>query len=273
MKVITNDENYTKIADAIREKTGKQDKFLPNQMAEEIKNIKSDIEPEPPDDGKTRFYITLYTNLRADYKLNINQSIANGAIIDWGDGSPTETKEEIGYITFNHKYENAGDYIISIENIGTNELRLGKNSQTETIFGEVYNENEIYANSLKKMIIGSDVSTLTNYCFSGYSSLGKVEIKNGVSSFASGCFSNNGSLTIVTIPESVSSIYYQSFVYCRALKEVHIKRDVPPYVSNSNIFLGTPTDMIIFVPVGTLEAYKTATNWSKYADQMVEEEL
>lgn len=272
MKVITNDENYTNIANAIREKTGKADKLLPSQMASEINNITTgggDV--EPPLDGKTRLYITLYTTLKTDYVLNIYQNTANGAIIDWGDGSPTETNESTGYVSFNHKYTKSGDFIISIENVGSNQLRLGKNTSSDGILGYLYGENAIYTLLLKKAIIGSSVYLTTNYCFSVARALGKITIDEGIMEIGNGTFNYCESLTEMTIPATVTSIGTQAFAYCQSLKKLHMKSIEPPRLSASNVFTATPKDLIIYVPVGSLEAYKAKTNWSNYADQMVEE--
>ena len=46
-----------------------------------------------------------------------------------------------------------------------------------------------------------------------------------------------------------------------------IKATTPPNMTSSS---GIDKLDTITVPAGTLEAYQTATNWSKFADKMVE---
>jgi hypothetical protein len=52
----------------------------------------------------------------------------------------------------------------------------------------------------------------------------------------------------------------------------HLKPTTPPTLGNTNAFYNIPTDCIIYVPKGCLEAYQNATNWSTYAKYMQEEE-
>ena len=60
------------------------------------------------DDGKTRLYIEIATKGRMDVPLYIQQTIANGVTIDWGDGSETETLSGTGKVTTTHKYADVG---------------------------------------------------------------------------------------------------------------------------------------------------------------------
>ena len=42
----------------------------------------------------------------------------------------------------------------------------------------------------------------------------------------------------------------------------------PPTLSNKNAFSGIPNDCVIYVPAASVDAYKTATNWSNYASKI-----
>jgi len=55
------------------------------------------------------------------------------------------------------------------------------------------------------------------------------------------------------------------------MAKYHLLPTTPPTLSSANAFNGIPSDCIIYVPVGSLEAYQTATNWSTYASKMREE--
>ena len=76
-------------------------------------------------------------------------------------------------------------------------------------------------------------------------------------------------LTSVVIPSSVHTISTRAFEYCTKLATVEIKRTKPPtFVSDA--FFSCRALTKIIVPAGTLSAYQSATDWSKYADIMVE---
>ena len=212
-------------------------------------------EPEPPDDGKTRLYITVPANSEPDRppprnqaSLYIQQTVANGVTIDWGDGTPTETLEGTGKVNTTHTYEKSGDYVISLEPVEDCELGLGHGSSSYCVMGRTNDADRVYSNMLKKSYIGNGVTSIGSYAF-GY------------------CYS----LSSITIPDSVTSIGSGAFYYCYGMKEYHFKPITPPSLSNTNDFIGIPSDCIIYVPKGSADAYKTATNWTTVADHIQEE--
>ena len=79
------------------------------------------------------------------------------------------------------------------------------------------------------------------------------------------------SLASITIPEGVTGIGAHAFNACYGMAEYHLLPTTPPTLYNTNAFNGIPSDCIIYVPKGCLEAYKTATNWATYASKMQEE--
>lgn len=74
----------------------------------------------------------------------------------------------------------------------------------------------------------------------------------------------------VTIPDSVTTIENYAFYACSGLNEIVIKRAIPPTLGSS-AFQGSNYIKKIIVPTGCADAYKAATNWSEYADIIVEE--
>lgn len=126
-------------------------------------------------------------------------------------------------------------------------------------------------NSFENVTIPDGVTSIENDAFYYCYSLASVTIPDGVTSIGSNAFSYCYSLTNVTIPDSVTNIGNSVFYYCYCIAEYHILSTIPPTLGNTNAFNGIATDCIIYVPVGSLEAYQTATNWSTYASKMQEE--
>lgn len=100
---------------------------------------------------------------------------------------------------------------------------------------------------------------------------------NGSSSYCvMGPTGNNGKvycnmLQDVQVGTGVTSIGSSAFNGCYGVAEYHLKPTMPPTLSSTNAFNNIPSDCIIYVPNGCLEAYQNATNWATYAYSMQEE--
>lgn len=78
----------------------------------------------------------------------------------------------------------------------------------------------------------------------------------------------NVPLVNITIPDNVTSIGFSVFSGCYNLTKITMKPINPPTLANSSAIPDNDT-LIIEVPSASLDAYKTATNWSIFADKMV----
>lgn len=281
--------------------------------------------PEPPDDGKTRLYITIPANAmegmpppRNELPLYIYQSVANGVTIDWGDSSKPETLPGTGYVNTTHVYQEAGDYVISLSPADECELILGNGSFTNCVVGSVSDSDYscAYRNMLKKVIFGGkgvnetgmnafrncnalssvrisdNITNISRYSFYLCRNLNSVNIPNSVTSIGDYAFYKCIGITSFNIPVGITSLNNDTFYLVNSvcsfvipytvnriqsfslksvsLKELYVRPSAPPNNQTTDS-IDIPSDCIIYVPVGSLEAYQTATNWSAYADQMQEE--
>lgn len=291
--VTTNNQYYTDIANAIRGKNGTETLYKPSEMAAAIQAI-SGGEPEPPDDGKTRLYITIPANAMPDrppprnqVPLYIQQTVDNGVTIDWGDGTEPETLPGTGKVNTTHTYEKAGDYVISLESVEGCELGFGKSNLSHCVMGETFRG---YSNILRKVYIGKNVQSIASYAFQDCGCLSSVFfydsptkfwtkafyscpiesiiIPSKVIAIYDECFSFCTSLLSVVIGERVEDIYDKVFQQCRNLKDVYLYPISPPAI-RTGTFFNVPSDCIYHVRPESLEAYKTGTNWVTIADQIV----
>jgi hypothetical protein len=115
--------------------------------------------------------------------------------------------------------------------------------------------------SLASVSIPDGVTSIGNNAFSGCYNLASVSIPDGVTSIGGSAFSSCYCLTNIKIPDGVTSIGGSAFGNCYSLAKMRFDGTTPPTVANSNAFSNVPTDCIISVPVGSLDAYKTATNY------------
>ena len=90
-------------------------------------------------------------------------------------------------------------------------------------------------------------------------------IPNTVTSIGAGAFGECSGLTSITIPNSVTSIGNYAFQNCTGLKEVISEVKNPEAVSiGYDAFTSTSSDIVLFVPSGTLSAYKSSSQWTKW---------
>ena len=118
-----------------------------------------------------------------------------------------------------------------------------------------------YCSGLTSVTIGNSVTSIGDYAFYCCYGLTSVTIPNSVTSIGEGAFSRCSSLTSVVIPNSVTSIGTEAFSQCRSLTSVTIEAETPPTLDESAF---PDTYCSIYVPCGTLDAYKTAEGWSNY---------
>ena len=105
---------------------------------------------------------------------------------------------------------------------------------------------------------GAAVNGLTEY-----------EIPEGVTGTGYRLF-RDCKFTKVTLPASLEKIGNIFFEDCDKLQVVYCKAIVPPAQGTDyNIFLYCSKIPTIYVPRASVEAYKTATGWSQYADKIV----
>ena len=110
--------------------------------------------------------------------------------------------------------------------------------------------------------IPDGIESIAGYAFSGCSGLTTVTIPSSVTSIGGSAFSGCTGLTSITIPNSVTSIGSFAFSGCSGLASVTIEAKTPPALGDYAFGFGFD----IYVPCGTLEAYKTA--WADYADRI-----
>lgn len=118
--------------------------------------------------------------------------------------------------------------------------------------------------SLTSVTIPSGVTSIGYNTFGGCRSLTSISIPNSVTSIELSTFLQCSSLTSITIPNSVTSIEYNAFYGCSSLATMTIEATMPPTLEYTNAISTATTT--IYVPSESVDAYKTATNWSEFAD-------
>lgn len=120
---------------------------------------------------------------------------------------------------------------------------------------------------LKNVDVPDGITSIEGSCFSGCWSLQSVNLPNSLTTIKAGAFGNCLFLESVIIPSGVTSIETSAFNNSYGISELRLMPSIPPTISSSSLsFLRS--NGIIYVPAESLEAYKTASNWSTYANKI-----
>ena len=123
--------------------------------------------------------------------------------------------------------------------------------------------------SLTSVTIPDSVTTIGGSAFQNCNSLTSITIPNSVTTIEEWAFYGCSSLTSVTIPDSVTTIGHYAFCDCYSLTSVYCKATTPPavtlnYASEWDAFTANASGRKIYVPMESVNAYKSASGWSVY---------
>ena len=147
----------------------------------------------------------------------------------------------------------------------------------ESIAGYAFDD----CSGLTSITIPNSVTSIGGYAFNGCTSLKSVVwnarncsnpggfgsqvtsfvFGNEVEKIPANCCNRMNNLTSVTIPNSVTKIEDQAFYKCQSLKSITINAEIPPTLGSE--VLRYTNDCPIYVPCGTIEAYKAAWGASR----------
>lgn len=122
--------------------------------------------------------------------------------------------------------------------------------------------------NLSSVVIGECVTKIEQSAFSYCESLKSITIPDRVEEIHAGAFHRCSSLESVTIGSGVTIMADAVFSYCINLKNVYCKAVTPPNAGNL-MFVFIAEVPKIYVPMGAVEAYKSAVGWNQYADDIV----
>lgn len=97
-----------------------------------------------------------------------------------------------------------------------------------------------------------------------------ISLPTTVTALYEAAFRENCFIPRVIIPAAVTTIAITVFASLILAKSYYVLNPTPPTLGGTGAFTNVPFDCTIYVPVGSLNAYKTATNWSAHAAKMKE---
>ena len=118
--------------------------------------------------------------------------------------------------------------------------------------------------------IPEGTNSIEDFAFDGCSNLASIVIPEGVISIGYRAYQECRGLTSISMPETLSSIEDFSFAGCSNLQEIHSLAITPPTCGIYCFLEVDQTTCTLYVPKGTLEAYKAADVWKAFVN-IVEE--
>ena len=159
-----------------------------------------------------------------------------------------------------------------VENIDKEAFRDCRNLTNVTIPNSVVNIGigAFLRSGLTSITIPNSVTNIGSGAFEECHGLTSVIIPNSVTNLGGGAFFACAGLTSITLPNSLTKIDRDAFAYCRALTEIYSYIENPFKV---DCWRGVDLKKIqLYVPIGTMDKYKTTSGWAKFTNIVETEE-
>lgn len=231
-------------------------------------------------DGLTTIQNSTFKNCRALTAVELPQNletIQDSVFNGCGALSTIDLPEKltsIGVFAFSSCVAlNSVDLPLSLTRIGANAFSSCNKLKSLTIPKNVTDIGERALSDcslLMSVTLPPNLQTIESGLMSGCSSLLGVIIPQNVRVIEDNAFRGCSSLESITIPESVVSIGGGAFESTDLLNNISLLAVTPPALAAGDRPFGTVRpDRQIRVPASSLQAYKTAPQWSYYASEMV----
>lgn len=137
-----------------------------------------------------------------------------------------------------------------------------------SISNNITNINGAFFNCRKllRIDIPSGVTTIGYNTFSGCYTLRDVSMPSELTTIDDSAFRYCSGLTSINIPSVVTSIGSYAFANCNSLASVTVNATTPPTLGRQAFYASN--NCPIYVPAGSVNAYKTASNWSSLSSRI-----
>ena len=119
--------------------------------------------------------------------------------------------------------------------------------------------------SLASIIIPDSVSRIEFNSFQNCTSLSNIVFPEGLVSIGRYAFQGCSKLSSIDLPDSLTEINDYAFDSCSSLTSVTVKAIVPP---QGGYLMFSGSSVQIYVPSGSVDAYKSAQYWKDYASRI-----
>ncbi len=118
--------------------------------------------------------------------------------------------------------------------------------------------------AVKEIKIGENLTQLWYYGFAGCIYLASVDIPDNIESLPTDTFNSCDYLKNIILGKGITEIGAYSFSGCDSLEEIYCKSETPPVLDRPGFSNDNYLNCIVYVPTGSLEAYKEAPYWQDF---------
>ena len=120
--------------------------------------------------------------------------------------------------------------------------------------------------TLTSITLPNSVSIIDPRAFMGCTNLASCDLPDNLTELGYSVFKNCSKLTTMTLPATIRSIGQSVFYECRDMKTLYCKSITPPTLGSSA--LSHMGSCKFYVPMQSLEKYKTTSYWKSYASRI-----
>ena len=117
---------------------------------------------------------------------------------------------------------------------------------------------------LKSIDLPDGLESIGDDAFYSCKALTSIDLPDGLESIGENAFWECDALTSITLPDKVTSIGTFAFYGCSTLATVTCLGTTPPTTTGGNVFMNCSNLENIYVPDGSVDAYKKAAGWNEY---------
>ena len=124
-----------------------------------------------------------------------------------------------------------------------------------------------YRSAISYLILPSGITSIGNGAFFRCENIdGVLELPEAVTRIGESAFEDCWQIKFLTLGSNVAEIGDDAFYQCSGLKRILSYAVTPPTISSYGAFGSVNTALPVYVPQGTVEAYKAATGWSQFTN-------
>lgn len=137
-------------------------------------------------------------------------------------------------------------------------------SETTEIIGEFSFSNN---SNIQEIEIPKSIYEIQGLAFTNCDDLESVIIRGNITTIGKGAFYNCNSLNSIIILGNVNNINALAFGNLYNLTSFTINSEIPPIISD-NTFANSSDNLVIYVPIESINLYKNAEGWAHYEDRI-----
>ena len=126
-----------------------------------------------------------------------------------------------------------------------------------------------FTNSISLAFINlpDGITSIGSYTFMDCLNFRYINIPNSITSIPQGLFFNCDGLSDIELHSGITSIGDYAFTNCNGMYTITLHSTTPPTLGNDALS-GTRANLKIYVPSASVDAYKAASGWSTYANNI-----